>query len=83
MKRNEIALLILIIGISALLSYFTLNSLLDDKKAYKTEVKTAREIKPNLMLPPDNRVFNAEAFNPTIKVKIGDQSGQQPFNVTR
>ncbi len=80
MKRNEIALLIVIVGISALSSYFLINSIVQSNGSQKpVNVKVAAPIS-TVVTQPNPAVFNKEALNPTIKVKIGDQANNQPFN---
>lgn len=82
MKKNEIALLILIVSIVALLSYFALNALLSGVSDKKITVEKTTELSKTIVAP-DPTVFSADAINPTIKVKIGDLSGQQPFTINQ
>lgn len=85
MKKSEIALLILIVGIVGIITYFILNSALAGLKPKPEEVLTAKEISSTLMDMEtlSSTVFVEGAYNPTIKVTIGDQANQQPFNATQ
>lgn len=82
MKKNEIALLILIVSIVALLSYLLVNALVGEA-ANKTVLVEKAEPFSSKVAEPDPLVFNPQAINPTVKVKIGDQSGQQPFTINQ
>lgn len=80
MKRNEIALLLIIVGLAALTSYFLINSVVKSNGSQKpVNVKVASPISTTVT-QPNQEVFNKNALNPTVKVKIGDQSNSQPFN---
>lgn len=80
MKKNEIALLLVIVGIVAMATYFIANSMLSSGGKPKTvKVKTAQLISPTVT-QPNQAVFMDGAYNPTVKAKIGDQANQQPFN---
>lgn len=82
MKRNEIALLILIVGVVGLITYFALNSLLAGMSPKSVDVEVADPISSTLidMESLNKNLFVEGAYNPTIKVTIGDQANQQPFN---
>lgn len=82
MKKNEIALLILIVGGVGLITYFSLNSLLSGLKVKPVEVSIVEPINSTLtdMELLKKSVFVEGAYNPTIKVNIGNQANQQPFN---
>lgn len=79
MKKTDLALLILIVGIVGLITYYLLNMFLGDKELKAIKVDKATKIETSLV-PPSDKVFVNDAYNPTIKVKIGDQANQQPFN---
>lgn len=82
MKRNEIALLIFIVGAVGLITYFSLNSLLTGLKPKPVALDVAKPISSELV-EPNKDLFADGSYNPTVKVKIGDQSNQQPFNSQR
>lgn len=82
MKKSELALLILIVGIVGLTTYFVLDSLVGGNRLKPVSVDSAEEMSSSLT-PPNEQIFAADTYNPTIKIKIGDQANEQPFNITR
>lgn len=80
MKKNEIAILVLIVSIVVVATYFVLNAVIGKAAAQAVNVEKAEAFTTELVLPSD-KIFNKDAINPTVKVKIGDQSGQQPFTI--
>ena len=75
MKRTDIAMIIFIASISVLVSYFVARSVLGDVKSEAVTVKTADPITSDVN-PPDERIFNEDAVNPTVEVFIGE--GERP-----
>lgn len=80
MKKNEIAIIILIFSITAVAVYFAFGALLPTPGKTPVNVEVAEEIKPTVA-SPNEAIFNKDAINPTVKVKIGSQSNQQPFTI--
>lgn len=78
MKKNEIALLILIVAISIGIAYAVGQSIFGKATTKPVEVETVTAISANIEQPNEN-VFNENGINPTVPVKIGDPSNQQPF----
>lgn len=76
MKKTDIAMIILIAGVSILVAYFIMNSVLSGFKTTPVTVKTADTISTDVT-PPDPSVFNGKAINPTIKVNIGNSDSNQ------
>ena len=81
MKKTDIAMIILIAGVSVLVTYFIANSFPLFKDANKpVSVKIAEKITPDFE-KVDTTIFNRDAINPTVEVIIGgnspaaDQSG--------
>ena len=79
MKKNEIALLILIVSVSLGLGYFVGQSLLGNKVSQAVTVETAEKISGTVE-EPNNKIFNSAALNPTVPVRIGDSTNQSPFS---
>jgi hypothetical protein len=79
MKRNDIALLIVIVGLSALAAYFIGQSLLGSARPKAVDVDSVIRLSQDVP-EPSPAIFQEKSYNPTIKVKIGDQANQQPFN---
>ena len=80
MKKNEIAIIILMFSLTAVAVYFTFGALLPTPGKEEVQVETAEKIEPTVAVPSKD-IFNTEAINPTVKVKIGSQSNQQPFTI--
>ena len=83
MKKNEIAILVLIVGVAGLASYFIVGSLVSGSKPKPITIDKAEPISSQVSQPDEALFKNPNAFNPTIKINIGNQSNQQPFNSTR
>ena len=74
MKKNDIAMIILIAGISVALAFVVANQLTFLKPPDKGEsVKTIEVIEPTIE-EPDKTVFNGNAINPTVQTVIGKPS---------
>ena len=73
MKKTDIAMIILIVSISVLVSYFVARSIIGDVANQSVKVKTAEPISASLS-EPDTAVFNSNAINPTVEVTIGGGS---------
>lgn len=78
MKKNEIALLILIVAVSVGIAYAIGQSIFGKATTKPVEVETVKAISATVEYPSE-KIFNENAINPTVPVKIGDPSNQQPF----
>jgi len=78
MKKNEIALLILVASISAFATYFTANLLLGGRTSEPVIVESAVPISAELQ-PPSKDIFNTNAINPTVPITIGGDTDNSPF----
>lgn len=88
MKKNEIALLVLIVGIVGLASYFIVKAVVGggDPKVESVEKATVLSgtvIPAGASTALNKDVFSEANYNPTIKIRIGDQSNEQPFNASQ
>jgi len=79
MKKNEIALIIVVVIVAGLASYFLLGSLMESPSDAKKTVKVVDPISATLETP-STKVFNGSAIDPAVPTVIGDSSNQQPFN---
>ncbi len=78
MKKSDLAMIILIASMSALIAFAVGNqipALKPDKKGVKVPVAT--KIESNVT-DPDPAIFNKDAINPTVQTVIGGgaQAGQ-------
>lgn len=72
MKKSDIAMIILIVSFSVMISYFVASSIPGLKDATKpVKVKTAEKYTSEIP-PLDKRVFSDKAINPTVQVTIGE-----------
>lgn len=79
MKKNDLASIILIASISALVAWFSANAVIGEPKQDSLKVKTADAITSEID-PIDKRIFNSEAINPTVERSIGKSANSLPFN---
>lgn len=78
MKKSDAALLIVIVAISLIASYFIGRAVLAQVVQQEVQVEVVDKIDSNIV-PPSDTVFNAEAINPAVPINIGDSNNQQPF----
>ncbi|HEU5187531.1 MAG TPA: hypothetical protein VFT87_03440 [Candidatus Saccharimonadales bacterium] len=79
MKKNDIALIILITSITLVISYLVVKALFGEPAGQQTTVEKVESIASTIQ-EPSARIFNANAINPTVVIQIGNPSNQQPFN---
>ena len=80
MKKSDWALVVLIVAIAGVISYFIVSALLPEPNKDPQTVPTAEPIATSVAAP-SQQIFNAEAINPTVKVTIGGQSNKPPFTL--
>lgn len=78
MKKNDIALLVLIVSISLIASYFALNAIIGNPSQHTVTVEKVEPISSELPEPSD-KIFNEKAIDPAVVIEIGNPSNQQPF----
>lgn len=78
MKQSDIAMLVLIISISLVGSYFLGNAVFGGDKARSTEVEVVQAITEGFPTP-DPKVFRQGAVNLTQNITIGESTSDVPF----
>lgn len=78
MKQKDIALLILVSFVSAILSYFVSNALFAAPEDRQEKVEVVTPITAEFS-EPDKRHFNPNSLNPTQLIQIGDNPNAKPF----
>ena len=78
MKQKDIALIIVIVFISGVISYILSNMLITNSDNRSTEVEVVEAISSDLTEPSTN-YFNEKAINPTQLIQIGDSDNPQPL----
>ncbi|MBL8160036.1 hypothetical protein JNJ66_06295 [Candidatus Saccharibacteria bacterium] len=78
MKKNDIALIILVVSISLVTSYFLLGAIMGKPSTQKLTAEVVEPISPSLETPSP-KIFNDQAIDPTVQINIGDAANTQPF----
>jgi hypothetical protein len=78
MKQKDIAVIIIVVFVSGVLSYFVSNAIFASPESLQTEVEVIDPITADFP-QPDERYFNPNSINPTQTITIGDGQNQQPF----
>jgi hypothetical protein len=79
-KKNEVALILVVVGVVIIATYAVFNSLFGQSALSPVKVKTTTAIS-SVVDEPDPSVFSKDAINPAVSVTIGNQSNQQPFTI--
>ena len=79
MKQKDIALIVVISIISAVLSVFISKALIVAPKNRQQKVEIVSAISTEFP-KPDIKYFNTSAIDPTQLITIGANSNPQPFN---
>ena len=74
MKKTDIALIIIIVSISAGLSYWVANMTLGEANEKPITVRTAEEIQVgDTQVAVDESVFSKDGINPTVEINISGE----------
>lgn len=79
MKQKDIALIILIVAIAGMLSFFVSKQLFSTPKNRQQAVEVVQPITADFP-KPDERYFNSQAFDPTQTITIGGNANPDPFS---
>ncbi len=79
MKQKDIALILVISFMSALISVFISNALISPPKNRKEQVEVVDVISP-IFPEADKKYFNANSLNPTETISIGEDPNLTPFD---
>lgn len=72
MKQKDIIVIIVVVFIAGLASYFISTKLFVKKTDTQQQAKVVDKISTDFN-PPSNKYFNKQSVNPTQKIQIGDQ----------
>ncbi len=81
MKQKDIVVIVGVVVISGIASYFLSNALFAAPKNRKTQVEVVEAISPDFS-QPDKNYFNSSSIDPTQPITIGDNQNPTPFNST-
>ncbi len=79
MKQNDIILIIVMVFVGGVLSFFITSAVITSPKNRKEKVETVQAITSEFK-QPDTKYFNSNSLDPTQLIRIGDNSNNQPFN---
>ena len=79
MKQKDIALIILIVGIAGIISFFVSKQLFAPPKNRQQPVEVVQPISTDFP-KPDSRYFNNKSFDPTQTITIGGNANPDPFS---
>ena len=78
MKQKDIALIIVVMFFSAILSLLITQALFSTKGKKSLSAEIVEPITAEFR-EPDKTVFNADAINPTQLIQIGGEANQNPI----
>jgi hypothetical protein len=81
MKQKDIALIAVVILISAVVSLFVSKAIFASPKNRQQQVEVVQPIASDFP-KPDSRYFNKEAIDPTKLITIGQNNNSDPFSST-
>jgi len=79
MKKNDIALLVLIASITLVISFFLVKALFGTPTSDQTKAEVVEPISAKID-EPSPLIFNKNAINPTVVIQIGSPSNKPPFS---
>ena len=79
MKQKDIALILVIVFVSAIVSFFVSGKIFVPPKNRQQQVDVVQPITSDFP-QPDNRYFNANSNDPTQLIQINQNNNNDPFN---
>ncbi len=79
MKQKDVALIIVIAAISAVVSFFVSNKLFVTPSNRQQQVEVVDAINSSFQTP-DKKYFNSNSIDPTGSTQIGTDNNQDPFS---
>lgn len=77
-REKDIAMIILVVSISLMVSYFLGNALINTDQNRSVEVEVVQPISADFD-QPSPQVFSSNAINPTELIQIGSGDTDSPF----
>lgn len=81
MKQKDIALILVIVFASAIISLFVSKAIFTSPKNRQQQVDVVQPITSNFP-QPDTHYFNSSAFDPTQSITISQNANPNPFSGT-
>lgn len=79
MKKSDIAILVLIVSITLVISFLLVKALFGEPQSQALKAEKVDPIAATIQEPSPS-IFNKDALNPTVVIQIGNPSNQQPFS---
>lgn len=79
MKQNDVALIIVIAFVSAVISFIASNKIFVTPSNREQAVEVVDSIKPSFQTP-SRKYFNSSSIDPTLNAQIGTGNNQNPFS---
>lgn len=79
MKQKDIALIIVIVFISGIASFFISGALFASSSSRQQKVEKVEAITADFPTP-SKKYFNSESIDPTQLIQIGNSTNPDPFN---
>ncbi|HSH18085.1 MAG TPA: hypothetical protein VK978_01740 [Candidatus Saccharimonadales bacterium] len=79
MKQKDIPLILIIVIVSGMISFFAARMLFTTEKDRTVAAEVVDPISAEFT-QPSNQYFNSNALNPTLQIQIGDNVNINPFN---
>ncbi len=81
MRQKDIALIVVIVFLSAIISFFVSKTIFASPKNRQQAVEVVQPITSDFP-KPDKRYFNSQSFDPTQLITIGQNANPDPFSGT-
>ncbi|HEX4774345.1 MAG TPA: hypothetical protein VH234_02420 [Candidatus Saccharimonadales bacterium] len=79
MRKKDLALIVVIVFISAVVSLFASKAIFASPKNRQQQVEVVKPITADFPAP-DTHYFNPQAFDPTKTITIGQNNNNNPFS---
>ena len=77
-KSKDLTVLVILVGISALISYFASNALFSSKKSLSTKVELVDQVTSDFSYE-NKTYFTNNPLNPTKNITISQNNNQKPL----
>ena len=82
MRQKDIPIILIIIGVSAVISLFVSKAIFSSPKNRQQKVDVVQPITSDFP-KPDSHYFNSNAIDPTQLITIGQNANPNPFSSSR
>lgn len=80
MKQKDIILIVFVIILTGIVTFFASNALFGSQKQRQEKVEVIEPITSDFP-KPDSKYFNSNSIDPTQQITIGNNQNTKPFNV--